>query len=204
MVIWQSDLTVLFSYQINAGASPVNSRHGGRSQVKPSQHPKGLSWSKAFTQWSAHAAKSVRDKSRIKNISAEPVNRSQWAMTIKDLNQSCCKMLLVFLISTTLMLTSHAQVFQDEGLVKIITITLLFGLTLEISREQQLTLFHHPPYFHLSSPSYSTFHLIPCFRNHLGEPANLIPSYSTLAAHLISIILSSSKPTLYWLNKYQW
>ena len=65
-------------------------------------------------------------------------------MTIKDLNQSCCKMLLVFLISTTLMLTSHAQVFQDEGLVKIITITLLFGLTLEISREQQLTIF--PPY----------------------------------------------------------
>ena len=56
-------------------------------------------------------------------------------------------MLLVFLISTTLMLTSHAQVFQDEGLVKIITITLLFGLTLEFSREQQLALFHHPPYF---------------------------------------------------------
>ena len=64
-------------------------------------------------------------------------------MTIKDLNQSCCKLLLVFLISTTLMPTSHAQVFQDEGLVKIITITLLFGLALEIIREQQLTLF--PP-----------------------------------------------------------
>ena len=63
-------------------------------------------------------------------------------MTIKDLNQSCCKMLLVFLIWTTLVLTAHAQVFQDEGLIKIITITLLFGLALVIW-EQQLTLF--PP-----------------------------------------------------------
>ena len=53
-------------------------------------------------------------------------------------------MLLVFLIWTTLMPTSHAQVFQDEGLVKIISITLIFGLALEISREQQLTIF--PPY----------------------------------------------------------
>ena len=57
------------------------------------------------------------------------------------MNQSCYKLLLVFLIWTTLMPTSHAQVFQDEGLVKIITITLLFGLALEIIREQQLTLF---------------------------------------------------------------
>ena len=45
------------------------------------------------------------------------------------------------------------------------TITLLFGLALEITGS--------------SNSPYSSSHLIPCFRNHLGEPANLFPSYST-------------------------
>ena len=64
-------------------------------------------------------------------------------MTIKDVNQSLSKLLLVFLISTTLMPTAHALVIQDKGLVNH-HITFWFGF--RNHWEQQLTLFQLQPY----------------------------------------------------------